>query len=66
MTTFPTFPRLDSKNGEYAFAEGYLEAAIRNLHDRLSGLRSHEALCEDLRQIPIALGRALDEYRSSE
>jgi hypothetical protein len=62
MRTFPDFPALTSTD-EYAYALGNLEQAVRSLHDRLEGISACSGLCEDLRQLPAAMARALETRR---
>jgi len=59
---FPDYPVIKA-DGEHSYALAYLEAAIRSLHDNLNGLPSHEGLCEDLRDIPVRLAKAIERRR---
>jgi hypothetical protein len=64
LRIFPEFPELSSE--EYAYAVGYLKTAIRNLHAALDGLSAREGLCQDLREVPLDLARAVERRREAQ
>lgn len=57
MAQFPEYPDVYP---ETSFALGYLQQKILSLHDRLDGIAVYAGICDDLRQIPIDLGKAIE------
>lgn len=60
MAQFPEYPDVYP---ETSYALGYLEQKIRSLHDRLDGIAAYAGICDDLRQIPIDLGKAIERRK---
>lgn len=62
MANFPKYPDIDFEDTAYAL--GYLQQSILGLHDRLDRIPAYVGLCDDLRQIPIDLGTAIEQRKA--